>query len=67
MSCGAMIPAMEREAAIKRLIVEALEEAGMSGLCRDGQRELALSRIMLAMPDLKPVEANCRVDAVLAD
>ncbi len=58
---------MDRDEIIKRLITETIEEAGMSGLCRDGQRELALSQVMVAMPDLKSVEANRRVDAVLAD
>jgi hypothetical protein len=62
-----MIPVMDCEEAIKHVITEAVEEAGMSGLCRDGQKELALGRIMLAMPELKPGEANGRVDAVLAE
>ena len=52
MLCGAMITAMDREVAIRRMIIEAVEEAGMSGLCREGQRELALGRILSAMPDL---------------
>jgi hypothetical protein len=58
---------MDREKAIRRMIVEALEEAGMSGLCRDGQRELALGRLLTAMPDLEPGRAEVRVDAVLAE
>ena len=62
-----MVSAMEREADIRRMIVEAVEEAGMSGLCRDGQRELALGRLLTAIPDLEPGQAEVRVDAVLAE
>ena len=62
-----MIPIMDREETIKRLIAVAAKDAGMAGLCRDGQKELALGRIMTAMPDLKPDQAKDRVDAVLSE
>jgi hypothetical protein len=60
-----MLDAMEPTTRIDRTIAEAIEEAGMAGLCRDGQRDLALGRVLSALAGLSSDEAARRVEAIL--
>ena len=44
------------------LAAQAMEEAGLAGLCREGQRELARERLMAALP----VDRRHRIEFLLA-
>ena len=62
---GGMVQVMDQETFINRILAQAIEEAGMAGLCRDGQRDMALDRVLRAVPDLTPETASRRVEAML--
>lgn len=50
-----------------RLVAETLEEAGMSGLCLDGQIDLAVDRLRRAYPEMDAASARATVLAVVAE
>jgi hypothetical protein len=55
---------MDRTAEIETLIVESLESAGMSGLCREGCLELAVDRLRQSHPEIDNAAAWALVNAV---
>jgi hypothetical protein len=55
---------MDRNAEIEALILEALESAGMSGLCREGCLELAVDRLRQSHPEIDSGAAWALVNAV---
>jgi hypothetical protein len=55
---------MEPDAEIDALILEALESAGISGLCREGCLELAVDRLRRSHPEIDGALAWTLVNAV---